>query len=72
MTENIEIICADCGGQFTWSADEQAFFLEHNLQHRPRRCKACRARRRHARAVPPFDAEAPGSYPEYRDARRVR
>jgi Probable zinc-ribbon domain len=33
--------CADCGGEFVWSAEEQEFFAEKGYQP-PKRCKDCR------------------------------
>ena len=47
MSENREfqdrvLTCADCGQEFTWSADEQAFFKEKGFTNEPKRCKGCR------------------------------
>lgn len=39
------IICADCGRSFIWSLEEQRFYRERNFE-RPKRCKACRERRK--------------------------
>ena len=36
-----ELHCADCGADFTWSAEEQAFFKEKGYEP-PKRCKPCR------------------------------
>jgi CxxC-x17-CxxC domain-containing protein len=37
--------CVDCGADFVWTAGEQAFFADKHLQHEPRRCRTCKARR---------------------------
>jgi CxxC-x17-CxxC domain-containing protein len=39
------LTCADCGGQFVFSAGEQLFFSEKQFRHDPKHCKACRAKR---------------------------
>jgi hypothetical protein len=36
------LTCSDCGREFTWSADEQAFFKEKGFTNEPKRCKDCR------------------------------
>jgi hypothetical protein len=41
-----EIIeCIECGRTFVWSSGEQRYYKEHGLV-RPKRCTACRSRRR--------------------------
>lgn len=40
-----EIVCVDCGERFVFSAGEQAFYQEKGYND-PKRCKACRMRRR--------------------------
>ncbi|MBP5256255.1 MAG: zinc-ribbon domain containing protein [Clostridia bacterium] len=42
MYEDITIRCKDCGKEFTFTADEQAFFAEKGLQNMPKRCRECR------------------------------
>jgi uncharacterized membrane protein YsdA (DUF1294 family)/DNA-directed RNA polymerase subunit RPC12/RpoP len=37
--------CVDCGRTFTWSYGEQRYYKEHGLAP-PKRCPACRSRRR--------------------------
>ncbi len=39
------IQCKDCGSDFTWTADEQAFYQEKGF-NAPLRCKDCRAKAR--------------------------
>ena len=44
-----ELTCADCGGKFNWSADEQAFYNEKGFSE-PKRCKNCRQAQKDRRA----------------------
>lgn len=41
MSENIQLTCSDCGQEFTFSAEDQAFFRERGYST-PKRCKPCR------------------------------
>jgi len=41
--------CVDCGEEFVFSAGEQLFFREKQLQYEPRRCKTCKAKHTNAR-----------------------
>lgn len=41
MTEDLRLTCSDCGQEFTFSNDDQAFFRERGYST-PKRCKACR------------------------------
>lgn len=36
------IICGDCTRSFVWTAGEQTFFRDKNLQNPPKRCKDCK------------------------------
>ncbi len=38
--------CADCGAQFTFSAEDQEYHASRGFQNEPRRCPSCRAARR--------------------------
>ena len=40
--EDKSILCIDCGSNFVWSAGEQAFFRDKQLQNPPKRCKECK------------------------------
>lgn len=40
--EDKAIECIDCTRDFTWTAGEQAFFRDKNLQNPPKRCKDCK------------------------------
>lgn len=45
MAQDQIIQCKDCGTDFTWTADEQAFYQEKGF-NAPVRCKNCRAKAR--------------------------
>ncbi|MGH2448866.1 MAG: zinc-ribbon domain containing protein [Chloroflexota bacterium] len=45
--------CRDCGGEFAWTAGEQAFYASKGLSHAPARCPSCRAAARAGRAGRP-------------------
>lgn len=40
--ENITIGCIDCAKEFIWTAGEQTFFRDKQLQNPPKRCKECK------------------------------
>jgi hypothetical protein len=42
------ITCADCGREFAFTAEEQAFFREKGY-HPPKRCKECRQAKKEQR-----------------------
>ncbi|MEK7857063.1 MAG: zinc-ribbon domain containing protein [Acidobacteriota bacterium] len=37
-----DMVCGDCSKSFVWTAGEQAFFRDKNLQNPPKRCKECK------------------------------
>jgi hypothetical protein len=41
--EDRKLVCRDCGEEFTFSAGEQAFYMERGLLNDPQRCAMCRA-----------------------------
>src|SRR5258706_15691933 len=41
--------CADCGQEFVFSKNEQAFYSERGFTNEPKRCKNCRDKRKVAR-----------------------
>ena len=47
MTEDLQLTCSDCGREFTFSSEDQAFFQERGYST-PKRCKA-----RHAAQMGP-------------------
>ncbi len=51
------LTCADCGGEFIFTAGEQLFFLDKQFKNDPKRCKPCKSRRSAQ------TAGAPGSGP---------
>jgi len=38
--------CTDCGSDFVWTAGEQRFYAEKGFRHAPKRCPACRDKKR--------------------------
>jgi len=40
--DDVSILCVDCGKEFTWTAGEQTFFRDKQLQNPPKRCKECK------------------------------
>ena len=44
--EDKTLQCVDCNNQFVFSASEQDFFAEKNLNSPPKRCKPCRKKAR--------------------------
>jgi hypothetical protein len=40
------IQCSDCGTSFTFSAGEQEFYRTKGFTEEPKRCPACRAKRK--------------------------
>jgi CxxC-x17-CxxC domain-containing protein len=40
--EDKAILCIDCNIEFVWTAGEQTFFRDKQLQNPPKRCKACK------------------------------
>lgn len=47
MYEDKTLICKDCGAEFVFSAGEQEFYAAKGFVNEPRRCKACREKRKH-------------------------
>ena len=41
-----QLTCADCGTNFTFSADEQEFFQTKGYTNEPKRCPTCRQARK--------------------------
>ncbi len=39
---DLDIRCIDCAQSFIWTAGEQAFFRDKQLQNPPKRCKDCK------------------------------
>jgi CxxC-x17-CxxC domain-containing protein len=41
--------CIDCGGEFIFTRNEQAFYAERGFTNEPKRCKNCRDKRKGSR-----------------------
>ena len=39
------LTCADCGGEFIFTAGEQLFFFDKQFKNDPKRCKPCKCKR---------------------------
>jgi CxxC-x17-CxxC domain-containing protein len=43
------LTCSDCGAQFVFTANEQAFYADRGFTNEPKRCPACRQSRKSQR-----------------------
>lgn len=43
MYQDEVLVCRECGNEFVFSGNEQAFYAERGFLNRPRRCQECRA-----------------------------
>ena len=53
------LTCSDCGAQFVFTANEQAFYADRGFTNEPKRCPACRQSRKSQRGG---DYAGGGSY----------
>lgn len=49
MFEDKTLTCVECGNEFVFTAGEQEFYAEKQLQNEPKRCKECRTARKASR-----------------------
>lgn len=49
MYEDKVLICQECGKEFVWTAGEQEFYASKGFTNEPKRCPACRKKRRESR-----------------------
>ncbi len=65
--EELEFTCVDCGAAEVWTAEQQKWWYEvakGSIYSVAKRCRACRAARRHApRASPTDDDSIPEDLP---------
>src|ERR1700758_4449457 len=54
------LTCADCGGEFIFTAGEQLFFFDKQFKNDPKRCKPGKPRRAGASARPGSGPPAAG------------
>jgi len=47
--EDKTLVCCDCGEEFVFTAGEQEFYKEKGFDNEPKRCKACRQKKKSAR-----------------------
>ena len=48
------LTCSDCGAQFAFTANEQAFYADRGFTNEPKRCPACRQSRKSQRGGSDF------------------
>lgn len=56
--EDKTLICQDCGQEFIFTAGEQEFYKAKGFDNEPKRCKACRDKRKAQRRQPKEAAPA--------------
>ncbi len=44
--EDKTLACVECGGDFTFTAEEQEFYQSKGFENEPKRCKPCRTARK--------------------------
>ena len=54
------LTCADCGGEFIFTAGEQLFFFDKQFKNDPKRCKPCKSKRAGAGLAPGTGPAAAG------------
>jgi CxxC-x17-CxxC domain-containing protein len=54
------LTCADCGGEFIFTAGEQLFFFDKQFKNDPKRCKPCKSKRAGVGATPGTGPAAAG------------
>jgi CxxC-x17-CxxC domain-containing protein len=54
------LTCADCGGEFIFTAGEQLFFFDKQFKNDPKRCKPCKSKRSAATLRPGSGPAAAG------------
>ncbi len=50
------LTCVDCGTQFAFTANEQAFYAERGFTNEPKRCPECRQNRKASRGSGGYDS----------------
>lgn len=63
------LTCADCGGEFIFTAGEQLFFFDKQFKNDPKRCKPCKFKRASVASRP---GAAPGTAALSRTETRTR
>ncbi|MEG2174855.1 MAG: zinc-ribbon domain containing protein [Oscillospiraceae bacterium] len=51
------LTCKDCGSEFVFTANEQAFYAEKGFTNEPQRCKPCRDARKNGGSAPRGERE---------------
>jgi CxxC-x17-CxxC domain-containing protein len=56
------LTCQDCGTQFVFTANEQAFYAERGFSNEPKRCGPCRQSRKASRGSAGYGGNAGDGY----------
>lgn len=46
LMEDKTLVCQDCGQEFVFTVGEQEFYKEKGFDNEPKRCKACRDKKK--------------------------
>jgi DNA-directed RNA polymerase subunit RPC12/RpoP len=57
--EDKQLLCKDCGKEFTFTAGEQEFYKEKGFENDPVRCPECRRQRKNSRNNSNFGGSRP-------------
>ena len=57
--EDKQLLCKDCGKEFTFTAGEQEFYKEKGFENDPVRCPECRRQRKNNRSNRNFGGSRP-------------
>ena len=44
-----QLVCVECGSKFVYTVGEQEFYKQKGFENEPKRCQACRGRRKKER-----------------------
>jgi CxxC-x17-CxxC domain-containing protein len=58
-----QIKCVDCGNEFTFTAEDQEFFVQKGYTNEPKRCLSCRQARKGDRGGSSGGARSMQKYP---------
>ncbi|KXG76598.1 zinc-ribbon domain-containing protein [Thermotalea metallivorans] len=52
MYQDKQIVCKDCGTEFTFTTGEQQFYAEKGFDNEPKKCKDCRQKAKRSFSKP--------------------
>lgn len=50
MYQDKELVCKDCGSNFTFTSGEQTFYADKGFENEPVRCPECRGAKKRAKS----------------------